>query len=364
MGTGVREAAAFLLREAGEGDHAEHGGEGLVASGQSPTPRPPPPRSARSPSHASRGRIAAIDAARGAALIGMAAYHFSWDLAYFGLAAPNFPLTPPMRLFSHCVAGAFLALVGASLVLAHHDGFHRRAFQRRLALICGAAALVTIATAILAPQDAIYFGILHCIAVASLLAAPLLQTRLWAPFAAAGFAFLAPVLFAGPAFNQPAVIWLGLNTAPPSTFDWRPLAPWSGLVFLGLAFARLWWRPLTESRLATWRPRAVAARALAWAGRRSLPIYLIHQPVLFALLFAATGFASPDARRDEVNFRNVCLAQCGRAGGTADHCQRGCQCVVGGLRDAGLAIAFSRAHLDDAQHKRFSSIVQACARAP
>jgi uncharacterized membrane protein len=135
------------------------------------------------------------------------------------------------------------------------------------------------------------------------------------------------------------------------------------VVFIGLAFARLFWRPLTESKLARWRPRAFASRALAWAGRHSLPIYLIHQPILFAILFVATGFASPEARRNEINFRGVCLAQCERGGGTTDRCRRGCQCVVDGLRGAGLAIAFSRANLDDAQHAKFSGVVKDCARA-
>jgi uncharacterized membrane protein len=309
-------------------------------------------------------RIAAVDVARGVALVGMAAYHLSWDLAYFGLATPTFPLTPPMRLFSHIVAGAFLALVGVSLVLAHHETFHRKAFQRRLAIICGAAALVTVASHILAPGDAIYFGILHCIALASLLAAPLLQARLWAPFAAAALVFIAPFLFAGPAFNQPAIVWLGLDTVPPDTFDWRPLAPWSAFVFLGLALTRLFWRRLFESRLAQWRPTSFFSRALAWAGRHSLLIYLVHQPILFAILFAATGFGAPNAARDETNFRSVCLSQCEGAGGTADHCQRGCQCVIEGLRGADLVIAFSRADLDAAQHAKFSSIIRGCARLP
>jgi uncharacterized membrane protein len=333
-------------------------------------PRSPSPGELRSPASsrpAGRGgvfRLAAIDVVRGAALIGMAAYHLSWDLAYFGLAPSDFPLTPPMRLFSHLVAGTFLALVGVSLVLAHHDGFRRRAFQWRLALICGAAALVTGASLVLAPQYAIYFGVLHCIAVASLLAAPLIEAPVWIAFIAAGLVFVAPLLFANPALNQPAVIWLGLNTVPPNTFDWRPLAPWAGLVFLGLAFARLFWRPLTQSALAQWRPRALPPRALAWAGRHSLLFYLVHQPVLFAVLFATTGFASPEVRRDEGGFRSVCLTQCARAGGTADHCQRGCQCVVEGLRGAGLTMAFSTANLDETQHAKFSSIVQGCARLP
>jgi uncharacterized membrane protein len=310
-----------------------------------------------------RERIAAIDAARGAALIGMAIYHLSWDFAYFGLAAPTFPVTPPMRLFSHTVAGAFLALAGVSLALAHHDAFDRRSFQRRLAIIVGAAALVTIASRLLAPADAIYFGILHCIAVASLLAAPLVRAPISAAFVAAALAFVAPFL-ANPTFNTPAVVWLGLDTIPPDTFDWRPLAPWSGFVFLGLAFARIYRRGLTQSRLAQWRPSTTFSRVLAWAGRHSLAIYLVHQPVLFAILFAATGFTDPNVTRDQSNFHSVCLTQCENGGGTAEHCEQGCQCVVGGLTKAGLERAFSTADLDQNQHAEFSRIVQACARGP
>ena len=370
MGDGLNEEAALSSpTSAGEGARPKGGGEGRGAEDLLQPPSPLHHASHGPPPPLTRGRIgaprlAAVDVTRGAALIGMAAYHLSWDLAYFGLAPPDFPLTPPMRLFSHLVAGTFLALVGVSLVLAHHDGLHRRAFQRRLGLICGAAALVTGASLVLAPQYAIYFGVLHCIAVASLLAAPLVEAPVWIAFAAAGLVFVAPLLFAHAAFNQPAVIWLGLNTVPPNTFDWRPLAPWAGLVFLGLAFARLFWRPLTQSRLTQWRPRTSPPRALAWAGRHSLLFYLIHQPVLFAILFAATGFASPEARRDEGGFRGVCLAQCANAGGTADHRERGCQCVVEGLRGAGLTMAFSTANLDETQHAKFSSIVQGCARVP
>ena len=51
-------------------------------------------------SEAAGRRIVAIDVARGVALIGMAAYHFTWDLANFGLVAPETPFAPPMRLLS------------------------------------------------------------------------------------------------------------------------------------------------------------------------------------------------------------------------------------------------------------------------
>jgi uncharacterized membrane protein len=309
-------------------------------------------------------RLAVVDVARGVALIGMAVYHLSWDLAYFALVPIGFPFSLPMRMLSHAVAASFLALVGVSLALAHRQTFHRRAFQRRLLVICGAALLVTAASVALAPQDAITFGILHCIVVASLLAAPLIQAPIAAPIAATAVAFVAPALVASPWFDVPSVAWLGLGLKFPDTFDWRPLAPWSGFVFLGLAAARLAWRRLEPTGIARWRPRSIASRAAAWAGRRSLPIYLIHQPVLFALLFAATGFSSPDARRDEASFRDVCQSQCAAGGGGTDPCRRSCDCLANRLKQANLAIAFSHADLDPAQHAKFSTIIQACAREP
>ena len=91
------------------------------------------------------GRVDAVDCARGLALIGMGVYHLSWDLADFRLISPLLPFTAPMRLLSHSVASVFLALVGVSLALAHRDGLNVRAFWRRLAIVAGAAALVTVA---------------------------------------------------------------------------------------------------------------------------------------------------------------------------------------------------------------------------
>src|ERR1700733_5455720 len=88
-------------------------------------------------------RIAAIDVARGLALLGMSVYHLSWDLAYFGFAPPNPPYSPGMRVFSHFVAGAFLGLVGVSLAIAHRDGPRWGAFLSRLSIVAGAAALVS-----------------------------------------------------------------------------------------------------------------------------------------------------------------------------------------------------------------------------
>ena len=127
------------------------------------------------------GRIVAIDVARGLALLGMGTYHLIWDLAYFGVAAPELPYSEPMRILSHVVGGAFLLLAGASLGIAHRAGPNWRHFFKRLGIIAAAAALVSAATYFIAPDSPIFFGILHCILAASLLAAPFLEAPAWLP---------------------------------------------------------------------------------------------------------------------------------------------------------------------------------------
>ncbi len=309
---------------------------------------------------ASGPRVAAIDVARGAALIGMALYHLSWDFAYFHLAPAEFPLTPPMRLFSHGVAGAFLMLAGVSLALAHRGGLRARAFLRRLAIVGGAAALVTLATRLFAPEQTIFFGILHCIAVASLLAAPLLRAPASIALAAGALVIAAPALFASPAFDPPALVWLGLGTMPPQTLDWRPLAPWAGVVFLGLALTRLNFQRLSASPPWRWRPAGRPGRALAFAGRHSLAIYLVHQPILFGLLFAATDLTGFTAGWRRAEFESVCRRECAAGGGAPDFCAAACGCVTQGLQQAGLSRAVARDALDETQRRDYSRIVRAC----
>ena len=296
----------------------------------------------------SPSRAAAIDAARGAALVGMAFYHLSWDLAYFRWIPIGFPATPGMRLVSHSVAGAFLLLVGVSLALAHRAGFRARAFWRRIIVIAGAAALITAATYGFARDETIFFGILHCIAAASLLAAPLLRAPIAVAFIAAALAMIAPLVIGGGVFDQPALMWLGFGTTLPSTLDWRPLFPWSGVVFLGLALARSAWPGLHESALWRWRPSMSAARLLAWAGRHSLPIYLIHQPILFGIVTPLANWVQSAEQVKEASFTKSCTASClsgkGKAEGAggAQFCTAYCRCALMARMPLSLSIAINR----------------------
>ena len=75
---------------------------------------------------AAPARIVALDAARGAAIVAMVAFHLIWDLGNFGYIDRDFPYSASVKLFGHAIAIAFLFIVGVSLVVARARGAGRR----------------------------------------------------------------------------------------------------------------------------------------------------------------------------------------------------------------------------------------------
>jgi uncharacterized membrane protein len=271
------------------------------------------------------------------ALIGMGVYHLSWDLADFRLASPMLPFTPQMRLLSHSVASAFLVLVGVSLALAHRNRLNVRAFWRRLAIVAGAAALVTTGSFVFAPSEPITFGILHCIAVASLLAGPFVTAPAWASLAMGFAAIVAPWLGRSIVFDPSWLLWIGLGQALPNTLDWRPLLPWAGVVFLGLGLARLPGVLTWLKRPDRWRAKSAPARWIGFAGRHSLPVYLLHQPVLIGLLWVLTAWGPLAPKADRSAFLASCQRACVAQGRSEDECETGCNCVADAVDHSGDA---------------------------
>ena len=300
------------------------------------------------------GRLDALDLARGTALAAMAAYHALWDLGFLRLTPENYALTPPGRLAAHLIAGSFLLLVGIGLVLAHGGGLRSRAVLLRLARIGGAAGLITAATAYAFPQSYIFFGILHCIAAASVLGLPFVFAPVAVTALAAAAVLLAPRLVAHPVLDAPALLFLGLGRTVPDTNDWVPLFPWFGMVLAGIALARLGLPDL----VAGWRARGRLARALAFAGRHSLAFYLLHQPVLLALLYGLATLTGPHPQAGAASFRASYAENCTRTGGGAETCRKAARCTEDALRREGLWGV--GAPYTPEQRARAQSLSQAC----
>jgi uncharacterized membrane protein len=229
------------------------------------------------------GRIVALDLARSAALVAMASYHFTYDLALFGLIPPDVPVTGAFAVYARCIAGSFLFLAGVSLWLAHGRGVQWDKVWRRVLMVGGAAGAITLATWLAMPDRFIFFGILHAITFGSLAGLAFVRR----PAVAAAGAVVVLALWWGvalPLFDRPLLLWVGLGTVFPYTVDYVPMFPWFAAVLAGIAFAGLAARAGLWSVLARWRGGRLA-RALAWPGRHSLAVYLVHQPVLIGLIW-------------------------------------------------------------------------------
>lgn len=232
-------------------------------------------------------RLVWLDAARSAALLAMVVFHLFRDLELFGVIPAGHTAQGGWAVAARTIAGSFILLSGISLIIAHEQGFRLRAWAKRLALISGAAVLVTIATYAAFPERFIYFGILHCIALSGLLGTGLLRFPSWALWAIAALIILTHGLFGGALFASPWLAWTGLSSVVRPSLDFLPLVPWLALFVAGMALAK--GLPLSHLDLSADLRRRV--RILAWPGRHSLVIYLIHQPVLIGILWAIVSGA-------------------------------------------------------------------------
>ncbi len=281
-----------------------------------------------------KSRIAAIDIARGLALLTMAIYHFTWDLEFFGYADPGMTAQGGWRLFARCIATSFLFLVGVSLYLGHGNGIRWRGFWRRFVMIAAAALAITAATYVAVPDAFIFFGILHQIAVASLFGLAFLRLPVVLVIAAAALCLALPLFARMPGFDHPALWWLGLAPTNPRSNDYVPLFPWFAAVLSGIAAARLAAASGLLARLAQWHPGRWA-RPFVVAGNHSLLVYLVHQPVLIGLIWVFTQVMPPPRPDMAQSFVPSCQAQCEQSRDEA-FCATYCVCMLDLLEADGM----------------------------
>ncbi|WP_208994962.1 heparan-alpha-glucosaminide N-acetyltransferase [Roseibium hamelinense] len=280
-------------------------------------------------------RIFALDAARGVAICAMIAYHFSWDLSWFSFVTWPVANGWSWRVFAGCIAGSFLFLAGISLALAHGDGIRWPSFWRREATIALAAAGVSLATYVTFGSSFVRFGILHAIAASCLIALPF--TRLPAPASAVAALLFAtaPVWLSNPAFDGALWVWTGLGEPGFGSVDYVPIAPWTAATLAGVSAAKFLIAFNVPARMQQWNPGGPLASILRLFGQRSLLIYLIHQPILFGLVWSADAVGlAPD--RTGPAFVENCRISCEAVQGPGSDCAGACACTLDGLRQNGL----------------------------
>ncbi len=128
-------------------------------------------------------------------------------------------------------------------------------------------------------QSWIYFGVLHFILIASLCAI------LFVPYPKFSLIIgMCIIILALLGLLEKRWPFYYFDEFLPSyTVDYVPLFPWLGVILVGIALAHSKWINHDMLKLNNLKNDKLI-RQLAWPGKHSLIIYLIHQPLLFAIL--------------------------------------------------------------------------------
>lgn len=219
-------------------------------------------------------RLEIVDQFRGIAVLLMAIFHFCYDLSVFGFI--DFKMNGGFfTWFRFLIVTLFFVSIGAGLYLAHHGKIQWRKFWIREAKITAGALIITLATYWLYPKSWVWFGVLHFIALASVLALPFI----FIPSVAAISGVVIFALFNLTDWFNLHRLWLALReplNLPNGTQDLTRLIPWLGMVLMGIYAAKIKFLGLKKFNLGTLNP------IIQWLSKHSLAFYLLHQPPLFA----------------------------------------------------------------------------------
>lgn len=177
-----------------------------------------------------------LDALRGAAIVWMAAFHFSFDLNHFGWIRQDFYRDPVWTWQRVCIVSLFLFCAGGGQAFAVLGGQGSGRFWKRWGQVAGCAVLVSLGSWVMFPGSWISFGVLHGIALMLLmLRLGLARLPNVALLGLAALAIAAPRFVQLPFFDTRWANWVGLVTHKPITEDYVPVLPWLGVMWWGLA---------------------------------------------------------------------------------------------------------------------------------
>ena len=235
-------------------------------------------------------RVHLIDEVRGFSILCMVVYHAAYDLtALFGVPVPLFSSPIMQQFLQPLFAGLFIFISGTAANYSHAN-------LKRGALCFALGMVLTLGTLIFMPSQFIAFGILHCLGVCMMLAplflrlAGKIKPAVLIPVSLLLFFLLysvpqgeiglfgATISLPRALYQTPFLFWLGFPDSSFFSSDYFSLLPWVFAFLAGVSFGTV----VKAGRCPAFFYKR-HCRPLAFIGRHTMIIYLLHQPVVYGI---------------------------------------------------------------------------------
>jgi len=221
-----------------------------------------------------RDRIALLDALRGFSVVLMVVHHMLFNLVYV-LGAPRWMFHNPAFTILHPLfAGLFILLSGVSSRFSHSN------IKRGLKVLALAVGITVVTYLLNVP---IWFGILHLLGFSMLFFG--LTRKFWdiLPQKYAWIIYIALIVISALAVAniplQSEHLWMfGWWQPGFLSYDYFPILPWVFVFLLGT-----WAGVYIDAHALPERFYTIDPPVFPAIGRRSLLIYIAHQPILYSI---------------------------------------------------------------------------------
>lgn len=246
-------------------------------------------------------RLHLIDEYRGFVLINMIAYHAIWDLVYiFGLNWQWYKSDIGFY-WQQWICWSFILVSGFCWQMGNYP------LKRGLQVYIG-GAIISIVTMIVMPESRVMFGVLTLLGSSMILMIPLdLLCKKIQPVIGVGISFLL-FLFSYPVnrgylgigenrmvelpvewYANGFTTYLGFDEPSFYSTDYFSIFPWfflfvTGYFLYGVVFKRNPKCGIENCPLVVFLQKSFCP-ALGWLGKHSLIIYMLHQPLVYGMLY-------------------------------------------------------------------------------
>ena len=183
-------------------------------------------------------------------------------------------------------AGIFILLSGICASISYGSD-HKNYFYRsclRFLVLSACASCISLFTFFFFPENMIYFGILHFLALCRIISILFIRFRFINVILSAtifSYAFFIKKICS---LNY---IFLIVGFIPQwfDSFDYFPLVPWFSVYLLGIALGNILYKNGKRQFYITENcPDKFIFKVFIFIGKKSLPIYIVHQPIVVGIL--------------------------------------------------------------------------------